>query len=734
MICPKCQTENPDDANECLICGHPLPHSPNVTMQIEETNLEQKKEKEITSSFGVSYEKLKSGYNLGNRYLILEEIGSGGMGKVYKALDKEVNEIVALKVIRPEIASDEDSVERFKNEMKIARKITHKNVCRIYQFEDIEGIKCITMEFISGEDLKNFVKRAGQLPIQKSLQIVMQICEGLNEAHSFGIIHQDLKPQNIMIDKKGNSYITDFGIARFKETKRDQKSGMVMGTPEYISPEQVEGKEIDTRSDIYSLGVILYELITGIVPFESETPLSIAIMHLRELPKDPREINPKLSDGLTRITLKCMEKNREKRYPSVNELLVDIEKEIAQSIEEKGVKPKVGFFGNLKILPVDEILKILYNSKKSGILHLSQDKERIDFFFDKGEIFRANSENAAHKIGQFLLKRKKVTKNDIELCLKVQKKVDDKFCQIMRSLNLISKEDIEEIMRLRFEEIIFDILKWEKGHFDFEETPLDKESIDLKDTNIKQLSSDIIGKMKQWRSWLSELPPEDAVLFASKTELDEQEIKITGEVKETISLANGEHTIQDLLDKSSYGKFLTAKTIHELFKKNVLLQLGAQVKKGEGAVKPAQVSEISTLLRMIKNIYSICFSEINDKLIKKLGPKSERLLTKVLDKVAKSYDLSFDKSDIEGLHSFEFDNFFQKAERIKEDSTRIHNILSLLNDLLQEKIKVIANMLGQKTKREMIDSIKNKINPLLKKNLYLSEKYGLASDLKRILK
>jgi len=734
MICPKCETENPNDADKCMICGHPFPQSPEATVQIEDTNLGQKKDKGATSAYAVSYEKLKSGSNLGNRYLILEELGSGGMGKVYKALDKEVNEIVALKIIRPEIASDEESVERFKNEMKIARKITHKNVCRIYQFEEIEGIKCITMEFISGEDLKNFVKRAGQLPIKKSLEIIKQIIEGLREAHNFGIIHQDLKPHNIMIDKKGNSYITDFGIARFKETKRDEKSGMVLGTPEYISPEQVEGKEVDNRSDIYSLGIILYELITGNIPFESDTPLSLAIKHLREEPKDPREINPKLSDSIARITIKCIEKNREKRYQSVDNLMIDIEKEIKMSEEEKETTAKAGFFGNLKILPVDEILKILYNSKKAGILHLSHNKERIDFFFDKGEIFRANSENPAHKIGQFLLKRKKVTKDDIELCLKIQKKVDEKFCQILRSLNLISKKDIEEIMKLQFEEMIFDILKWDKGHFDFEETVLNKDDLDLKDIKIDQLTADIIDKMKKWRSWLSELPPEDAVLFASKGEIDEQEIKIIDEIKETISLANGENTIHDILEKSSYGKYLTVKSIYELFKKNILLQLGTQAEEGEIAVKPVQTSEINTLLRMIKNIYSICFSEINDKLIKKLGPKSEKLLTKVLDKVAKSYDLTFDKSDIEGLQSFEFDSFFKKAERIREESTRIHNILSLLNDLLQEKIKVIANMLGEKTKKEMIASIKNKINPLLKKNLYLSEKYGLASDLKRLLK
>jgi serine/threonine protein kinase len=734
MICPKCQTENPDDAEKCYICGFPFDRITNSTIRLTPSKISDQKDQTDKETSPANYDKLKPGFNLGKRYLILEEIGTGGMGKVYKALDNEINEIVALKTIRPEIASDEASVQRFKNEMKIARKITHKNVCRIFQFEEIEGIKCISMEFISGEDLNNFVKRAGQLPMQKTLEITKQICEGLKEAHSFGIIHQDLKPHNIMIDKSGHAYITDFGIARFRESTIDQKSGTIVGTPEYISPEQVEGKGVDNRSDIYSLGVILYELTTGRIPFDSDTPLSIAVKHLREQVKDPREYNPQLSENISKIILKCLNKDRDKRYPSVEKLLIDINEEMQRAVEEKGPKAKAGFFGNLKILPVDEILKILFNSKKSGILHLNQDKTRINLYIDKGNIFRVDSDNPSHRIGQILLKRKKVTEEDIELCLKIQKKVDDKFCQILSSLNLISKEDIEDMMSFRFEEIIFDSLKWFEGHFDFEETPFDKKSNEFKDLVTTNITSEIIDKMKQWRGWLSEMPPDDSILFGSKSDLNTQDIMVTEEVREVVTLANGENTIEDITNKSSYGKYLTVRALYELFKKGILIQLGAKFKEGEIPVKPSQVSEISKLHNMIKNIYSASFAEINDKLVSKLGPKSEKLIVKILKKVAKSYDLTFDIQDIEGLSSYQFDNFFKKAERIPEQSTRVHNILSILNELLQEEIKLISNMFGGKTKKETIDSIKNKINPVLKKNMYLSEKYGLSSDLSRILK
>jgi serine/threonine protein kinase len=734
MICPKCQTENPDDVEQCYICGFPFDRATNSTIRLTPSNIPDQENQSTAEASQASYDKLKPGFNLGKRYLILEEIGAGGMGKVYKALDNEINEIVALKTIRPEIASDEAAVQRFKNEMKIARKITHKNVCRIFQFEEIEGIKCISMEFISGEDLNNFIKRAGQLPIQKTLEIITQVCEGLKEAHSFGIIHQDLKPHNIMIDKNGHAYITDFGIARFRESKIDHKSGTIVGTPEYISPEQVEGKGMDNRSDIYSLGVILFELTTGRIPFDSDTPLSIAVKHLREEPKDPREYNPKLSESLSNIILKCLEKNRDKRYASVEKLLYDINEEMQRDIEDKGTEVKAGFFGNLKILPVDEILKILFNSKKTGILHLNHDKIRAALYIDKGNIFRVDSSNPSHRIGQILLKRKKVTEEDIELCLKIQKKVDDKFCQILSSLNLISKEDIEDMMSFRFEEIIFDTLKWFEGHFDFEETPFDKKSNELKDLVTANITSEIIDKMRQWRGWLSEMPPDDAVLFGSKSDLNTQEITVTEEVREVISLANGENTIEDIADKSSYGKYLTIRALYELIKQGILVQLGAKFKEGEMPFKPAQISEVSKLQNMIKNIYSISFSEINDKLTNKLGPKSEKLIVKILKKIAKSYDLTFDVQDIEGLSSYQFDNFFKKAERIPEQSTRVHNILSVLNELLQEEIKLISNMFGGKTTKETIDSIRNKINPVLKKNIYLSEKYGLSSDLSRILK
>ncbi|MBA7660397.1 Serine/threonine-protein kinase PknD [subsurface metagenome] len=231
---------------------------------------------------------------------------------------------MALKLIRPEIAVDKKTIERFRNELKTARDIAHKNVCRMYDLNKEEGIYYITMEYVPGEDLKSFIRRAGQLSVGKSIAIAKQVCQGLVEAHRLEVVHRDLKPQNVMIDREGNVRIMDFGVARSLKEKGITGAGVMIGTPEYMSPEQVEGKEVDQRSDIYSLGVIIYEMVTGRVPFEGDTPLSIAVKHKIEAPRSPKEINAQIPDDLSRVVLKCMEKDKEKRCQSASELLSEL--------------------------------------------------------------------------------------------------------------------------------------------------------------------------------------------------------------------------------------------------------------------------------------------------------------------------------------------------------------------------------------------------------------------------
>ena len=248
------------------------------------------------------------------------------MGRVYKALDTKINEKIALKLIKPEIASDKNTITRFGNELKMARKISHRNVGTMFHIGEEKGTHFITMEYIPGENLKSMIRMSGLLGVGTAIRIAKQVCEGLIEAHRMDVVHRDLKPGNIMIDRQGDARILDFGIARSIGTKGITGAGVMIGTPEYMSPEQVEGKEADHRSDIYSLGIILCEMVTGRVPFEADTPFAIGVMQKGETPQNPRDLNPNIPETLSEVILKCLEKQKENRYQSVEDVLSELGK------------------------------------------------------------------------------------------------------------------------------------------------------------------------------------------------------------------------------------------------------------------------------------------------------------------------------------------------------------------------------------------------------------------------
>jgi len=327
MNCPKCHSDNPDSTNFCGTCGTPLGAVDGAASSATKTLETQTRRLGIGSLFA-------------ERYEVLEELGKGGMGVVYRVRDRKLDEEMALKVLKPEIAAHKETIERFKNELKFARRIAHRNVCKMYDLNEGEKILYITMEYVKGEDLKSLIRRKGKFPEKEAVAAARQVCEGLAEAHALGVIHRDLKPQNIMMDEKGAAKVMDFGIARSIEAPGVTQTGMMIGTPDYISPEQAEGDKADQRSDIYSLGAILYEMVTGKVPFKGDTALSVAIKHKTQAPHDPKRLNPELSADLSRLILTCMEKDPARRYQTARELLADLDKieqgvPIAEGIRRK---------------------------------------------------------------------------------------------------------------------------------------------------------------------------------------------------------------------------------------------------------------------------------------------------------------------------------------------------------------------------------------------------------------
>lgn len=317
LECPVCHTSNPPGSLACANCSNPIDATGIFDDSATRPDV-------VIEADHVSGAPLISGSLLANRYEILKMLGEGGMGAVYKALDRELDKFVALKVIRGDLADNPDILQRFKQELILSRLVTHRNVIRIYDLGVAGNVKFITMDFVEGRDLKSVLTERHKLPAGEACDIIRQICLGLEAAHHEGVVHRDLKPQNVMVDAQRRVYLMDFGLARSMELVGMTRTGALLGTPAYMSPEQAKGEKVDARTDLFSLGVIFYELLTGTTPYKAESVMATLVKRSKEPPVPPNQVEPSIPQAVNDIIMKCLQIKLERRYQSAAEVLSDL--------------------------------------------------------------------------------------------------------------------------------------------------------------------------------------------------------------------------------------------------------------------------------------------------------------------------------------------------------------------------------------------------------------------------
>jgi serine/threonine-protein kinase len=274
------------------------------------------------SSVPVNFQKLERDTVVLDRFRVLRQIGKGGFGTIYLVEDSAIQEQIILKVLNPHLALDEMAIKRFVQELKLTRSITHPNVIRIYDFLDLGGARAVSMEYFPSRDLGKIIRADKALAPDRGLRILDQVCDGLSAAHNAGVVHRDIKPANILVGANGDVKLVDFGLASMEQRmgSRLTKSGILIGTPEYMAPEQISGADVDHRADIYALGILMYEMFTGVRPYTAETPVKILFQHLEGTPAPMTDHAPDIPEALAALTLECMAKEPQDRPATAAEL------------------------------------------------------------------------------------------------------------------------------------------------------------------------------------------------------------------------------------------------------------------------------------------------------------------------------------------------------------------------------------------------------------------------------
>ncbi|MBN2371804.1 MAG: protein kinase [Vicinamibacteria bacterium] len=557
MICPFCETRN-DAGETCIACGHPL----------------------------VGATLVRRGSVIARRYEIKSLLGRGGMGMVYKAYDRVLEDVIALKVLRAEIAEDADLLRRFRQEMRLARRVRHRNVCAIHEYVEDGGLRCIAMECVEGIDLKRLLQQKGRFPAAEAFQLTIQIGEGLEAIHEAGIIHRDFKTSNIMRDTRGQVRLMDFGIA--KEWNLDATStGRILGTPEYLSPEQATGAMIDFRSDIYAFGIVVFEIFTGEVPFRSDTPLATILKQCQDPPPldDPKIAG--LPSTLLPVLRTALAKDPAERFQTVREMIVSLQASSADALGAATPTPTtpipfprtvpqpadarvstgaISLGGDLKSMGLPTILRWVASGQKTGTLVFESQSVQKKLFFRRGAICSSWSNDPRESLGQFLVCDGRITEEQLFNALLKQEQQGRLLGAILIADGLITPEGLIDSMRAKAEETIYELFLWSEGRFQFTEGDgAPSGSLDLS-IAVPEIIEEGTRRREDWLR-IRQTIPSGRVSFRLRDPGQEMEDPRANLV---LDLAAAGKTLEEISLETRLGEFAAASYLENLCARGIL--------------------------------------------------------------------------------------------------------------------------------------------------------------------
>ncbi len=569
MNCPFCLADN-SGGETCAECGHLLAGHPS----------------------------LRRGSLVASRYEVLSPLGRGGMGMVYRAHDRLLDEVVALKVLRADMTEDPDISRRFRNEFKLARKVRHRNVCAIHEYGEDGGLRYMSMELIEGIDVKALLR---QRPLDRDeiFAICIQAAEGLDAIHDAGIVHRDLKTSNIMRTARGSVRLVDFGIA--KQMGADQSAtatGQVLGTPEYISPEQARGERVDFRSDVYALGIVVFELFTGEPPFRAATPVATIFKHLQEPPPLDGPAGARLPAPLLPVLRRSLAKDPAERYESAAEVADALRAASAAGAGDTlpnlpaisrrtgvwEIPTARGLAGELRTMGLPDILVWLGSGRKTGTLKLERRSIQKKLLLREGRICSSWSNDPRESLGQFLIRDRLITEEQLFKALLKAEAQGKLLGAVLAGDGLLSEDALRRCLQAKAEATVYELFLWPEGRFEFKDGDLPAGTPTTLDLELIAVNREGQHRRDEWER-IRRVIPSLQVTFQPAGE-----ITLTDPLEQQIyALAADQRTPAEISMETRRSDFEVAVCLHRLCLHGALVvdQVADEVQAAEtvGAIR-----------------------------------------------------------------------------------------------------------------------------------------------------